>query len=266
LLLPACQKSEEHPPFAPGCESNCPLLPGISLGTGHAGSSAMNPDSDAGTDTLQGQVMLLSDDSFVHATRYNEAAAITADGANGSPVSDTWEGIAADQYLLEGVARAATNWVSVKPNLLGGDPLWTYQAVRTNQVSMVNLQLVSGAALDGIFTAVSMLRSSNFGQVVLFFRSAGTGAPLSGLRVTMSQAEGAMYATASGWVLDDGTAFTDQSGLVVFGNVQPAKAGGTQTVTVTRVATPTMAAAAAGQFAAKVVQGAVTIASVDVPL
>lgn len=226
----------------------------------------MNPDSDAGTGTLQGQVVLLSDDSFVHATRYNEGATVAADGASGSPVTDTWQGATADQYLLDGVARVATNWVSVKPNLLGGDPLWTYQAVRTNQVTMVDLAVVSGAALDRIFTAVSMLRSDNFGQVVLFFRSAGTGAPLSGLHVSMSQAEGAVYATASGWVLDDGTAVTDASGLVMFANIQAPNAGGTQTVTVTRAATASLPAAAAGQFAAKVVQGAATIASVGVQL
>ncbi len=223
----------------------------------------MNPDADAGTGTLQGQVVLLTDDSFVHAALYGSAATVTADGANGSPVTGSWDGVAADPFLLEGVAREATNWVSVKPDRLGGDPLPTYQAVRTNQVSTVNLNLVSVAALDRIFDAVpTPPRSPNFGQVVLFFGSAGTGAPLSGLHVVMTSAEGAMYAAAGGWVLDDGTASTNQSGLVVFGNVQPANASGTQIVSVTRLATATTAAADGGQFAVRVVEGAVTIATV----
>ncbi len=144
----------------------------------------MNPDADAGTGTLQGQVVLLTDDSFVHAALYGNHATVTADGASGSPVTASWDGVAADPFLLDGVARVATNWVSVKPDQVGGDPLPTYQAVRTNQVSTVNLSLVSVAALDRIFDAVSTPpRSPNFGQVVLFFGSAGTGAPLSGLHV-----------------------------------------------------------------------------------
>ncbi len=259
-----CQKSEDHPPFAAGCEQNCPILPGIPVGTGSAGASSI-PDADAGTGTLQGNVVLLTDDSFVHATLYGERATITADGASGSPVTTTWE--TPGPYVLEGVNPVLTNWVSVKPDVVGGEALLTYQAVQTKQAANVNLLLVSATSLDGIFVSVSVPpRSPNFGQVVLFFRSAGTGAPLAGLRVTMTLAEASIYAAASGWVLDDGTAFTDQSGRVVFGNVEPANASGTQTVTVTRVATPTTPAAAAGQFPVRVVEGAVTIATVDVQL
>ena len=264
-LLIGCQKSDEHPPFAAGCESKCSPLPGISVGTSSGGGSgSMNPDSDAGPGTLQGNVVLLSDDSFVHAALYGNGATVTADGANGSPVTAKWDG--ADQYLLSGVARLATNWVSVKPDLVGGDLLLTYQAVQTNGVSSVDLALISGATLDGIFNAVATLRSPDSGQVILFFRSAGTGAALSGLHVAMAKAQAAVYAAASGWTLDDGTAITNQSGLVMFGNVEPANSAGTQTVTVTRAATATMGAAAAGQFAVKVVQAAVTIATVNVQL
>jgi hypothetical protein len=263
-LLSACQKSEEHPPFAAGCEGKCPLLPGISVGVSQAGSSGVNPDADAGTGTLQGRVTLLTDDSFVSNALYDRTATISADGASGSPVTDAWLG--GDTYRLEGVARIATNWVSVRPDLALGDAVATYQAVQTNRVTQVDLSLVSAATLDGIFTAAATLRSPDSGQVVLFFRSAGTGAPLAGLQVAMSTAQVAMYAAANGWVRDDGTAVTNQSGLVVFGNVEPANAIGTQTVIVTRAATGTVAAAPAGQFAVKVVQGAVTLAGVDVQL
>jgi len=264
-LLPGCQNSDEHPPFAAGCEKNCPILPGIALGTGagSAGSSG-NPDSDAGTGTLQGNVLLLSDDSFVHASLYTSGATVTADGASGSPVTATWDG--ADPFSLEGVARVATNWVSVNPALVGGDPLPTYQAVQTNRVSNVDLALVSSAMLDGIFTSVSALRTPNSGQVVLFFHSAGTGAPLAGLHVTMAKAQAVMYATNKGWLLDDGAAITGQGGLVVFGNVEPANSNGTQSVTVTRAATASTPAVPAGEFSVKVVQGAVSIATVGVQL
>ncbi len=227
---------------------------------GTAGSPSTNPDG--GTGTPEGQVLLLTDDTFVHAALYADGATVTADGASGSPVTGTWDG--ADPYSLDGVAAVPTNWVSVKPALVGGDPLLTYQAVQTNQVSNVDLALVSGDVLDGIFTAASTVRSPDSGQVVLFFRSAGTGAALSGLHVTMASAQVALYQAASGWVLDDGTAVTNASGLVVFGNVEPANSTGTQTVVVTRAATTTTAAADGGQFAVKVVQAAVTIATVAV--
>jgi len=224
----------------------------------------MNPD--AGTGTLQGNVVSLADESFVRTSLYDARAAVTADGANGTPVTDIWEGAAAEPFLLQGVASLATNWVSVKPDLVGGDPLPTYQAVQTNQVTKVDLGLVSGAMLDSIFSAVSTLRSPDSGQVILFFRSAGTGVPLAGLHVTMPSAQAGIYAATNGWVLDDGTAVTDKSGLIVFGNVEPPNSGGTQTVIVTRAATATMAASAAGQFPVKVVQGAASIRAVDVQL
>ena len=259
-----CQKEDKHPPFLAGCEVNCSPLPGIQVGIPGAAGSTSNPASDAGPGSLTGQVLLLSDDSFVHAALYTNGATVTADGASGSPVTADWDG--ADPYLLEGVARAATNWVSVKPALVGGDPQLTYQAVATTSVDSVNLALVSGTTLDGVFNSVSSIRSPNFGQVVLFFRSAGTGAALSGLHVAMAKADIAAYRSGTIWSLDDGTAVTDPTGLVVFGNVDPANSAGTQIVTVTKAATSTSAAIDGGQFSVKVVQGAVTIATVNVSL
>jgi len=267
----SCQKSDEHPPFAAGCEGNCAPLPGIGvgIGTGKAGSGSMNPnDPDAGPVSLEGTVGLLADDSFVRGSAYPGEATITADGASGSPVTSTWNGAVPNPelYTIDGVARLATNWISVKPTRTDGDALTTYQAVRTSADTNVNLLLVSAPTLDGIFNSISSLRSPAAGQVILFFRSAGTGAALTGLHVEMLKAQVAVYPSAGGWTLDDGTATTTTSGLVLFGNVEPANSDGTQVVTVTRAATATTPAAAAGQFAVKVVQGAVTLASVDVQL
>jgi hypothetical protein len=82
----------------------------------------------------------------------------------------------------------------------------------------------------------------------------------------MTAAQAGIYASATGWTLDDGEAVTDQSGLVVFGNVEPAATGATRLVTVTRAATSSMAAAPAGQFPVKVVAGAVSITSLGIQL
>jgi hypothetical protein len=264
--LPACQNSDDHPPFAAGCEKNCPLLPPISIGSS-GGSSSMNPDSDAGTGTLQGKVILLTDGSFAQGSLFKQGATVTADGANGSPVTGIWKGVDPfDPFVLDGVARVTTNWVSVEPDVVGGDALTTYQALQTYQITSADLALVSATTLDGVFNAVSTLRSSNAGQVIVFFRSAATGTPVSGLHVTMTAAQAGIYASATGWTLDDGQAVTNQSGLVVFGNVEPGAAGVTRLVTVTRAPTASTPATPAGQFPVKVVSGAVSIASLGIQL
>ena len=73
------------------------------------------------------------------------------------------------------------------------------------------------------------------------------------------------YRSGNGWLLDDGTAVTDQSGLVVFGNVAFSNSG-LQTVVVTRAATATRPAEAGGEFAVKVAPGVATLAAVNVQL
>jgi len=255
-LLAGCQKSDDHPPFAPACEINCAILPPISVGGGGAGAPSTGGDTDAGTGTLAGKVLLLDDESFASTTVYPERATVTADGANGTPVTAIWDGTT--PYLLEGVQRVATSWIRIEPEQSARDPLLTYQAVATNRVTQADVGLVSAATLDRIFNAVSELRSPVSGQVILFFRSAATGVPLSGLHVVMPQAQAGIYSGPNGWVLDDGLALTDKSGLVVFGNVEPPNSGGTQTVIVTRGTT------GSGQFAVKVAEAAASIASVDV--
>jgi len=260
--LLGCQTTDEHPPFLAPCTKNCPVLPPISGGGSQGGSS--NTGSDAGTGTLDGQVFL-TDSSFIQGSLYEKRATVTADGANGSPVTAIWEGVAPfDPFVLEGVARVNSNWLSVRPDV-DGDALPTYQDLQTYQVTSAKLGLVSATALDAVFNAVSTLRSESSAQIIVFFRSASAGTPLSGLHVTMANAQLGMYATATGWKIDDGTAVTGASGLVVFGNVEPAAGGSTtQLVTVTRPGTAS--AGAAVQFPIKVVQGAVSVAALGVQL
>jgi hypothetical protein len=209
--------------------------------------------------------MLLTDQSFVNTALYSKPATVSADGMGATPVKGTWDG--ADPYTLDGVASEAINWVYTKPDEAQGDALPTYQAVATKAVSMADLTLVSSTTLDAVFTDVAALRSPIFGQVVLFFRSSGTGAPLSGLHVSLASAQIAAYASSAGWTLDDGTAVTNAAGLVVFGNVETTGANAAiQTVTVSRPATATAPAIVGGTFPVKVAEGAATIANVSVQL
>ncbi len=222
-------------------------------------------DLDAGSGTLTGQVLMLTDESFLNTALYAKTATVSADGVSTATVTGAWDG--ADPYMLADVAAEPTNWVSVTPDAVQGDQLQTYQAVATDSVSTADLVVVSSTTLDAVFTAVAAIRSPSFGQVALFFRSTGTGAPLAGLRVTMTAAQVAAYAAGTGWTLDDGTAVTDASGLVVFGNVETTgTADGTQTVTISRAATATAVAVQGGTFQVKVVEGAATMANVNVQL
>lgn len=270
-LLAGCQKQDEHAPFAAGCESDCKPTPGITIGSngtaaGGAGGAAA---SDAGftAGALSGQVLALADDTFSQGTLFAQSATISADGASGTPVSATWNGV--DPFALSGLAVSATNWVRVVPSNVQGDALPTIQAVQTNATDSADLFVVDSAAIDSVLTAVSAVRAPGLGQVVLFFRNAGTGAPLSGVQAVMKgmASEVGAYATTHGWVLQDDTTTTSAKGLVVFGNVSlPTGGSTTQTITVSRPATATTAAVSGGQFSVEVAEGTVTLATVGLKL
>jgi hypothetical protein len=265
VLTAGCQK-EDRAPYAAPCETDCKPTIGIAIGSGSG--TVTTPVTDAGFDagTLGGSVLLLADQTFARATTYTKSATVTADGSSGTSVSAAWDGV--NPYALTGVAVVPTNWISVSPNAAQGDELVTLQSVQTNATDSADLSVVEASVIDEILTAVSApSRGPALGQVVLFFRNAGTGAALSGVRAVMTASEAPAYAAASGWVLQDDTTTTNSSGLVVFGNVELPPAGSTtQVVTVSRPASATMPAVSGGQFSVKVVEGAVTLASVAVQL
>lgn len=271
-VLAGCQKQDEHAPFVAGCESDCKPTPGITIGnSGTAGASAGGAAaSDAGftAGALTGQVLALTDDTFSQGALFAQSATISADGASGTPVSGTWNGV--DPFALSGLAVSATNWVRVVPSNVQGDALLTIQAVQTNATDSADLFVVDSAAIDTVLTAVSAVPAAGLGQVVLFFRNAGTGAPLSGVQAAMKPpivAQVGAYATTRGWVLQDDTTTTSAKGLVVFGNVSlPTGGSTTQTVTVSRPATATTAAVSGGEFSVQVAEGAVTLATVGLKL
>ena len=262
-LSAGCQKEDNHPPFAAGCETGCKPSPGISLGAGTSGTT-ITPANDAAINagTLTGQVLAFSDDGFSRTVPFTKTAVVSADGAAVAAVSGPWDG--ADPYLLTGVAVSGANWVSVQPDDTQGDPQWTYHLIPTNAFDTVDLPLVSGLVLDQIFSSVIAVttRSTTQGQVILIFHNSGTSTALAGLQASLAQAQMTAYSFNGAWTSDD-TATTDNSGIVVFANVT---AGPAQTVVVTRAATPTAVAAQAGRVDLKVVGGAVTVATVSVQL
>ncbi|HEX3773261.1 MAG TPA: hypothetical protein VHV51_02295 [Polyangiaceae bacterium] len=264
-LLAGCQK-DDHPPFAAGCTSasNCKPTVGISIGSG--GTGTPNPtDGGFSAGTLTGSVLELNDATFLRAVPFMQAATVSADSASGTPVTGNWDGT--NPFMLSNVAVEPSNFVVVSPIAAQGDAAQTIQAVETNATDTADLFVVDSTVIDGILTAIAMTRGAAFGQVVLFFRNAGTLEPLAGIRAVMSSSEAPAYSSASGWVFPDDTTVTDSSGLVMFGNVElPTGGNTTQTVTVSRPATATVSAIAPVSFSVKVGEGAVTLATVGVQL
>jgi hypothetical protein len=267
-VVAGCQKQADLAPFAPGCQTDCkpPTIVAIGSGSGSDGTIT-TPTPDAGFDagTLTGSVVELNEATFTQTTAFTQTATVAADGATGTSVSGMWDGT--NPYTLSGVSVAVTNWVSVTPSAAQGDALPTFQAVETDATDTADLAVVNSAVIDGILLDVSATRAPAFGQVVMFFRNAGTGESLSGIHAVMNASAAPAYAAASGWVLMDDTTVTNSSGLVMFGNVDlPAAGSTTQIVNIDRPATTTTAAISGGTFAVKVVEGAVTIATVGVQL
>ncbi|HEX7452005.1 MAG TPA: hypothetical protein VF294_06960, partial [Polyangiaceae bacterium] len=65
-LAAGCQKQDDHPPYAAPCEVDCKPTAGISLGSS-SGTPTTTPttDLDGGSGSLTGQVLQLTDQSFV---------------------------------------------------------------------------------------------------------------------------------------------------------------------------------------------------------
>lgn len=250
----ACQKQDDHPPLAAGCEVDCKAMPPISIGVGSAGGSG-STGTDAGINagTLTGNVALYNDDTFKTAALFTGTATVSADGSTISPVTSTWDG--STPYSLTGVKVTDTNWVGAKPD----DPtlaFWTYHAVQTNAVDTVDLPLVQTTTLQQIYSTLTVVAepATGAGQVVLTLFDAATQAPFSGLKAILPAAQFIAYSQNGAWTEDD-TATTGNSGLVILGNVT---AGAATTLTVS------LTGAATGQFSVKVVPNAVTVVSVNV--
>lgn len=268
-LTQGCSQSDNHPPYAAGCVTDCKPGAGISIGSGTpngtGGTSATQTDAGFNAGTLTGNVVLLNDETFARAAAFAEAASVSGQAASGGVVSGQWNGSVA--YTMSGLAVTDTNWVTVTPGNAQGDALPTIQAVQTDATDTADLAVVDETTLNAVLTAVANTRAPALGQVILFFRNAGTGAALSGIKATMAAAEAPAYAEANGWAIQDDTTVTSSSGLVVFGNVTvPTGSSTTQSVTVVRPATATTAAVNGGSFSVPVVGGAVTLASIGVKL
>ncbi|HTQ02631.1 MAG TPA: hypothetical protein VMI54_02200 [Polyangiaceae bacterium] len=265
-----CASEKERPP-PPTCLGDCGLSPGIGTGVSMPGGSAGaqgEGGADAGTPqgvVLTGDVLVLNDDlDFMTGTPLTDTANIQTDGADGRPVTGTWDGI--NPFVLTNVAAARPVWVlATPPNGTADDALPALEPVRTdapdaNDTVTANLALVHATTIDHIFAlaSVPLTTDATLGQVILLLESKPVGAttpsPLAGVTAQSSSAQGVIYA-ASGSFSDVATT-TDNTGVVVLANVAGAAWPGA-------VINVLFSGAKTSGAQVRVVSGAVTIATIE---
>jgi hypothetical protein len=220
--LSACAGKPERPNLAADCDPavmNCAVPPGV-IGGGSAGGSA-NADAgpDAGDGILRGRVTRYRDAQFEPSVTavYAQAAIVEGDGVSGRAQA-AWDGMT--PFSLGPLAPRTENWLSVDPVLTDDDALRTlYPFDTTGTPSEVELALVRPSSLDLIFSVVTLPieRLPDRGHAVIFVKDAARE-PIAGVRIAQSESELVAYAVG-GSFSDTEQDFTDETGLVVLGNV-----------------------------------------------
>jgi hypothetical protein len=253
----ACAPDDERPPPPLPCSGCGTPNIGISSGSlppsggGSAGTGGAGSDEPV---RLEGEVRILTDIAGLTSTRFDDAAAVLAEGTSGD-VAGTWSGFE-PIFSIDGVKRAQTAWTQVTPG--PGDALRTLAPVDTsfpNDAGVVTtaLTLATASEIDAIYgSLVSPIERSDLaGQAILV--ALNGGAPASGVEVLAPAAEAVLY-VENGIFSDEATA-TDRSGLFILANV-PAGGWPGSTIVVT------LGGSAAGRYDLVVVSGGVTLAGV----
>lgn len=260
----ANDKGRPPPPLCPGCSLSPNLGAGQQMPDGGTQGEA---GSDAGTSQgieLTGSVLVLNDDlNFSTGDFFTDSANIQTDGADGKPVTASWDGIT--PFAVENVKQAKPVWVLVTPpNGVADDAVPAFEPVVTdkpdanNQVS-ANLALLHASTVEHIFdlASVPLTTDTSKAQVVLLLETSPAGAttpsPQAGVTVQSSSAENVIYAASGGF--SDVAMASDNTGVVVLGNVAAAAWPGA-------VINVVFTGARTGGSQVRVVSGAVTIATI----
>lgn len=248
LLYWGCRDESERPPLTETCTSGPGCLPPkggvIGPGEGGAGSDGPSAGGDAGSfwsggapDEIVGVVRELSDDRFDRTIAFTNTAIIEAEGEEERFARATYNGF--DPFVLRDFQPADPIWVLARPEENRGvlptmhpiDPRAAFadEPIDFGLVRADTLDVIFGLAVDQAPNG----RLPGTGQAILWFTdSRGEGIP--GIEVTFPEAELVSYGGT--WV--SGETQTDQSGLVLLGNVvTPAFPGSTKRVRLSGAAT-----------------------------
>jgi hypothetical protein len=264
VLLSACNEPTERDPLiCVGKNCGFPREEGGGLPEGgRGGGGDGNEGGEAGESggvTLTGSVLLLNDLDFRNGGPFTDSAEIRIQKSGGGAVTGAWNG--SDPFRIENVLEGRAVWALGTPTLaLNNDALPTLEPVRTDDpnaegvVEADPFALVRASTMENIYDllTVPITPDPARAQVVLRIVN-GSGAGISGVRVTAESAEVTIYAT-SGAFSDDETQ-TDVTGLVVLANA-PASAWPGSLLSVS------FAGAETGAAELRVIAGAVTVVSV----
>ncbi len=259
LLAGACGQGVDHPKAAPGCDPTsmkCVYMsPPASSGTGTGtGNQAGASSSGEELTSLTGQVVVLGDDAFSQGTLLSSTALVTAIGEGGARVMGNYDGMS---FKLEGVLKDEANWFLVTPEAKSG-MVPTITPVDTSTATGVSVGVANALVLDSIFLNLNTERSLDRAQVVLRVVDAG-GKSVVGVHATASETpEVLAYRTAGTWLRDNSgmDLATDDSGMILFGNLQV----GTALASLLA----TLSGAAAARVDLEIVAGATTLVTVVV--
>jgi hypothetical protein len=253
LACTGCGQKVDHAAPAAACDPatmHCVMGASPPSGsTNGGGDEGGAPSGDAVT-TLSGDVLAFNDDYFDRGLAFTGKAQISATGERKSRVEAAYDG---SSFQLEGVLKDAANWFKVEP-ALGTGMLSTLTPVDTRATVTTDLTVAVARSsdVDSVFLNLGTERSAERAQVVLHVVDA-QGRSVAGIHAQLT-AEVIAYRAAAVWLGSD--AGTDDSGLILLGNVQ---AGSTLTT-----ASVALSGSATGRTQVALQQGVVTVASVVV--
>jgi hypothetical protein len=231
FLCLACGEKVEHPAAAADCDpavTNCNQVSpprGSVNGGGNEGGAGSEPEQTA---TWTGHVVAYQDDYFDKGAVFPGQAEVSAIGQSGARVQGHFDGTS---FELQDVVKDDENWFMVEP-AAGQGMLTTVTPVDTRAVKMdqLVLGLASEENIDGIY-ALSQSggeRNPQTAQIVLRVTDA-QGRSIKGVSVSLI-AEMIIYRVGDQWLSSDGA--TDDSGLVLLGNVPATAALGRVNITL----------------------------------
>lgn len=220
LGLGACSEPADRPETIGVCEGGgCESASTGAQGYDSSGSSSTSTTGGSTADegiTLRGGVLVFVDDLFVGVEGWADTATILAPGAEQAVV----EGEFSDgDYSVDNVLKRSSAWVLAKPadtSLIS--PLPVLQPLNTVLDDSYDLFMVNLEVLEEMYAglAVQTTLASDHAQVVLRLVDANAD-PLPGLGIQSNEGEFIAYYDGTSW--SDQNAFTDDTGLVLIGNV-----------------------------------------------
>lgn len=222
---------DEHPQLKPGpsaCNGkNCTTGAGVGF-TSSSGVGGSSADGGSQAASLDGTVVVTSNETFDAFAPYAGEATIHAPLVKGGEVVAPYGGLSGTQFSLEGLPSGLV-WVLVKDESLGGTGVVsTYSSVLLPSASALSLPIVDSSILSSIAMTVGTFVDPDRAQVVLRVRRGGKA--LSGVSLT-SVGDGFVAYDQGPGLYSAGASATATGGVIVLFNVAPQ--GAAQTVSLT---------------------------------